>query len=201
MTFEQMLAKIDEHQSVIETFKADLKTLGTRHPFWRASGVIVDALHDSKNIFIAGCGGSAADSQHFAAELTGRFESQKRKPLPCVALTTDTSALTAIGNDYSFDRIFARQVEALGRPGDVLIVISTSGKTPAVLNAIVSARILAMEVVALTGENGLVEMRHGVNGAASGITTVKVPSKNTARIQECHILMLHMIAQAIDGAF
>ena len=161
-------------------------------PTARAAALLLDSLMADGKILVCGNGGSAADAQHFAAELTGRFE-KERMPLGAIALTTDTSALTAIGNDYAFDQIFARQVSALGRPGDVLVAISTSGN---VLAAIEAAREQGMSVVALTGRDG-----GKIAGVlAAGDVLLNVPHQRTARIQEIHILLIHALCDHIDTA-
>ena len=140
-----------------------------------------------------GNGGSAADSQHFAAELLNRFE-KERPPLGAVALTTGTSTLTSIANDYAFDQVFAKQVRALGQPNDVLLAISTSGNSPNVVEAIHAAHERELRVVALTGRDG------GAVGPLLNETDVHicVPSDRTARIQEVHLLVLHCLCDGID---
>jgi len=161
-----------------------------------ASGVsiIVDALTNGGKILVCGNGGSAADAQHFAAEFTGRFE-RERPGLAAVALNTDTSALTAIGNDYGFDMVFSRQVQALGNPGDVLLGISTSGNSPNVMKAIEAAHQREMTVIALTGKGGG-KMLDMVQETDLHIT---VPHNRTARIQELHILILHCLCEGVDN--
>ncbi len=155
--------------------------------------ILNTTLKNGGKILICGNGGSAADSQHFAAELSGRYK-KERKALASVALTTDTSALTAIGNDYGFDVVFSRQVEALGCEGDALIGISTSGKSANVLKAFESAKALKMHCLGLSGKGG------GAMNSLCDINLV-VPSDDTARIQEMHILSIHAICQLIDEAF
>lgn len=161
-----------------------------------ASGVsiIVDALTNGGKILVCGNGGSAADAQHFAAEFTGRFE-RERPGLAAVALNTDTSALTAIGNDYGFDVVFSRQVQALGNPGDVLLGISTSGNSPNVMKAIEAAHQREMTVIALTGKGGgkMLEMVQETD------LHITVPHNRTARIQELHILILHCLCEGVDN--
>ncbi|MDT9547678.1 MAG: D-sedoheptulose 7-phosphate isomerase [Chlorobium phaeovibrioides] len=154
---------------------------------------LLDVLLRGNKILICGNGGSAADAQHFAAELTGRFETERR-PLPGLALTTDTSALTAIGNDYGFDEIFVRQLRALGVPGDLLIAISTSGNSRSVISAVNEAKAIGMTTVGFLGRDG---------GKIALITDLNfvVPSSSTARIQEGHILLVHLLCQLIDEAF
>lgn len=159
----------------------------------KAGEIISDALKKGNKILICGNGGSAADSQHFAAELSGRYK-KERKALAGIALTTDTSALTAIGNDYGFEFIFSRQVEALGREGDVLVGISTSGKSPNVLEAFKKARELKIRTIGLSGKGG------GKMNELGDFNLV-VPSDDTARIQEIHILIIHCLCQIIDESF
>lgn len=151
------------------------------------------AIHNGNKILLCGNGGSAADSQHMAAEFVGRFV-KERVSLPAIALTTDTSILTAVGNDYGYDEVFRRQVEGLGREGDVLIGISTSGNSKNVLAAFVQAKKMRIHTVAFTG---------GKNSTSEDIADVvlKVPSTVTARIQECHILVGHIICQYVDEEY
>jgi D-sedoheptulose 7-phosphate isomerase len=150
-------------------------------------------LAQGGKLLICGNGGSAADAQHFAAELSGRFVTERRA-LAAIALTTDTSALTAIGNDYGFDRIFARQVEALGRPGDLLIGISTSGNSPNVVHAVQAARSLGAGAIGLLGRDG------GQLGTLMD-DCLTVPSNVTARIQEVHIMVIHFWCEILDEKF
>ena len=151
-------------------------------------------LTNGGKILACGNGGSAADAQHFAAELVGRFEVE-RQELAAIALTTDTSILTAVGNDYSFNQIFARQVRALGHAGDVLLAISTSGNSGNVIEAIRSAHEAAMPVVALTGRGG------GQVGEMLRDDDIHlcVPADRTARIQETHLLVIHCLCDGIDA--
>lgn len=148
------------------------------------------ALQAGGKLMFCGNGGSAADSQHIAAELTGRFI-KDRRPLAAVALTTDSSALTCIGNDYSYDEVFARQVVGLGRAGDVLVAISTSGHSRNVVRAVEEAKILGVKVIGLLGRDG---------GVLRGLCDVAivVPSQVTARIQESHILIGHTLCGLIE---
>jgi D-sedoheptulose 7-phosphate isomerase len=153
---------------------------------------VVAALARGNTVFFFGNGGSAADSQHLAAELVGRF-TLERRALPALALTTDTSILTSIGNDYGFDQIFLRQIQGLGRAGDVAIGLSTSGNSPNVLQAIEAARAGGMVTVALTGQSG--------GRLADHVDfCLRVPSGDTARIQESHITIGHLICQGVDEA-
>ena len=159
----------------------------------RASRHLAESLRAGRKVLACGNGGSAADAQHFAAELTGRYE-RERPELAGIALTTDTSALTAIGNDYGFDDIFSKQVRALGQPGDVLLAISTSGNSGNVIKAIDAAHARQMTVVALTGKDG------GAMAKLLGPQDLELRAahKVTARVQEVHILFLHCLCDAID---
>lgn len=164
-------------------------------PIASAVELIVAALSNDQKVLVCGNGGSAADSQHFAAELVGRFE-RERMELAAIALTTDTSILTAVANDYSYDQVFARQVRALGRGGDVLIAISTSGNSPSIVLAAQAALDRGMHVVALTGRGG------GKLAALLGPQDVHlcVPHPRTMRIQEVHLLIIHCLCDGIDAA-
>lgn len=158
------------------------------------SEVLVNVLKSGRKLLLCGNGGSAADCQHIAAELTGRYRTSGRKALPAIALTTDTSALTAIGNDFGFDVIFARQVEALAEPGDVLIAVSTSGTSRNVIEACLAARRKGVVVVALLGGSGG-EM------LALADHAIVAPSADTPRIQEIHALIGHLLCECIDAEF
>ena len=162
-------------------------------PIAQAVEAMVASLLAGGKIMTCGNGGSAADSQHFAAELLNRFE-KERPPLAAVALTTDTSTLTSIANDYSYDQVFAKQVAALGQPADVLLAISTSGNSPNVVEAIRAAHEREVRVVALTGKGG------GAIGPLLNETDVHVcvPSDRTSRTQEVHLLTLHCLCDGID---
>ena len=162
-------------------------------PLAQAVGAIANSLGNGGRILACGNGGSAADAQHFAAELVGRFE-RERPELAAIALSTDSSILTAIGNDYGFEQVFARQVRALGQPGDVLLAISSSGNSPNVIEAVRAAQERDMLVVALSGKGG---------GRLSALLSdvdvhLCVPHDRTARIQEMHLLMLHCICDGVD---
>ena len=162
-------------------------------PISRGIGLMFEALSNDHKILACGNGGSAADAQHFAAELIGRFE-RERLPLAAIALSTDTSIMTAVANDYSFEQIFAKQVTGLGRAGDVLFAISTSGNSRNVIAAIEAAFARDMHVVALTGKGG------GAIGELLRDRDVHicVPHDRTARIQEVHLLVLHCLCDGID---
>lgn len=159
----------------------------------RQADDMAERLRRGCKILICGNGGSAADAQHFAAELSGRYL-KERRALAGLALTTDSSALTAIGNDYGFDRVFSRQVEALGRPGDLLVGISTSGNSPNVLLAVEAAKGLGMRTLGLLGRDG---------GKLKGLVddALVVPSSVTARIQEVHQMVYHFWCEALDAEF
>jgi D-sedoheptulose 7-phosphate isomerase len=160
----------------------------------RAALAMVASLKSGGKILSCGNGGSAGDAQHFAAELVGRFE-REREELAAIALTTDSSILTAVANDYSFDEVFAKQVRGLGKPGDLLFAISTSGNSKNVVAAIEAAHKKSMTVVAMTGRNGgkIATM------LAAGDVLLNVDSQVTTRIQEVHLLMLHCLCDAIDN--
>ncbi len=155
------------------------------------ANLVTDAFSMGNKLMICGNGGSAADSQHIAAEMVGRF-TKNRKPLPAIALSTDTSTLTCIANDYSYDEVFSRQVEALGKPGDIFLGISTSGNSKNVIRAMSLARDMGITVVALTGCAG---------GQMNSIAhmSITVPSDVTARIQEAHIFIGHTLCGDIES--
>jgi D-sedoheptulose 7-phosphate isomerase len=160
----------------------------------RGAELMAECLLNDGKILACGNGGSACDAQHFAAEMVGRFE-RERPELPAISLATDTSILTAIANDYAYEQVFAKQVRALGTAGDVLLAISTSGNSASVVAAIDAARDREMRIVAMTGKGG------GRIGAMLTATDVelRVPHERTARIQECHLLMIHCLCDAIDN--
>lgn len=158
-----------------------------------AARACVARLQAGGKIMICGNGGSAADAQHFSAELLNRFV-RERRPLASVALTTDSSTLTAVANDYSYEEVFSKQVEGLGRPEDLLIGISTSGNSPNVIRAIEAARERGIAVITLTGKDGGRIARE----ARPGEIELRVPHAETARIQEVHIVFLHCLCDAID---
>ena len=163
-------------------------------PLAAAIELMTKTLQSKNKIMACGNGGSAADAQHFSAELLNRFE-RERKPLGALALTTDSSTLTSIGNDYSFDEIFSKQILGLGQPGDTLLAISTSGNSENVIAAINAAHKLHVNVVALTGKSGG-KMAHLLS---SDDVHICVPSEQTARIQEVHLLCLHCLCDGIDS--
>lgn len=158
-----------------------------------ASELMIQSLLNENKILSCGNGGSAADSQHFAAELVNRFEVE-RPPLPALSLTTDTSNLTSIGNDYSFDEVFSKQILALGQKGDSLLAISTSGNSKNIIAAIRAAHEKNISVIALTGKDGgKIQPMLKENDIE-----IRVPADRTARIQECHILIIHCLCDLID---
>ena len=187
-----LISRISQHFTDSAQTKLDaIEMLAA--PIAGATELMVGALINNGKILACGNGGSAADAQHFAAELVGRFE-MERQGLAAIALTTDTSIMTAVANDYGFKAIFERQVRALGQPGDVLLAISTSGNSPNVIEAIQAAQDNDLRVVALTGKGG------GQIGEMLRDSDIHlcVPSDRTARIQEVHLLTLHCLCDGID---
>lgn len=180
---------VNEFSSHLETIQ---KVIGTMEDdLEKASQLAVEVLMQGNKILLCGNGGSAADAQHIAAELTGRYKNERRG-LPCIALTTDTSALTAISNDYGYDRVFDRQVEALAKKGDLLIGISTSGNSGNIISALTLAKSLGCQTIGFSGRDG------GKMNEVCDINLI-VPSDNTPRIQEMHILFGHTLCQIIDN--
>lgn len=178
----------------IENLKTVMTTIQSNEEFaktWQASvDLIVSTVKTGNTVFIAGNGGSAADAQHIAAEFVGRFK-KERQSYPAIALTTDTSALTAIGNDYGFNRVFSRQLEGLGRAGDLLIVISTSGNSQNLIEACAQARLQKMHTIGLLGnDGGLIKSEVDVS--------VVAPSTVTSHIQEVHQQIYHMWCVNVD---
>jgi D-sedoheptulose 7-phosphate isomerase len=157
----------------------------------KASGWLVESLRSERKVLLFGNGGSAADCQHIAAELVGRFEREGRG-LPALALTVDTSALTALTNDYGFEAVFARQIQALAQSGDVAMAFSTSGESPNVIAGVEAARKTGVRTIALTGHDG---------GRLAGLSdlTIRVPSSRTSRIQEAHITICHAICEIVEA--
>ncbi len=178
---------LDSHIEVAKNMQENLFLIK------KAGTLCLNALKNKHKILIAGNGGSAADSQHFAAELTGRFK-KERLSLPAIALTTDTSALTAIGNDYGYEYVFSRQLEGLGNKGDVFIGISTSGNSENIIKAFTKAKEKGLKTITLLGKNGG-KMKN------TGDINIIIPSNDTPRIQEMHIMSLHMICAIIDKGF
>jgi D-sedoheptulose 7-phosphate isomerase len=176
-------------RTLMETAAAHERMAATVTPVVDAADAITAALKRGGTVFVFGNGGSAADAQHFAAELVGRYE-KERRGWPAVALTADASALTAIGNDYGFDRVFARQIEALGKAGDIAIGISTSGQSPNVLRGLAAANDRGMTTIALTGrggEAGKIAKHH-----------VAIDEARTSRVQEVHATVLHVICELVE---
>ena len=157
-----------------------------------AAELIIGAITSGHKLFFCGNGGSAADSQHIAAEFVGRFQ-KERKALPAIALTTDSSALTALGNDYTFDIVFTRPLQALGQKGDVLIAISTSGNSKNVLEAVKQAKLMGINTIAVTGGKG---------GQLAGLCDIVIiaASSKTARIQESHLVIFHSICELVENS-
>ena len=178
-------AAFSEH---IETIERVMRDCGQQ--IAECSGLINETVHQGKKILICGNGGSAADAQHLAAEFVGRYETERRA-VAAIALTTDTSALTAVSNDYGFERVFARQVEALAAEGDLLIAISTSGESPNIIAAVMQARRSGCRVIAMTGEKG--KKLASLSDAA-----LMIPSARTARVQEAHITVAHVWCEMLD---
>jgi len=185
------------HDRVIAHFRQSIETKQAAEvlapEIVRAAELMTSSLLRDGKVLSCGNGGSAADAQHFSGELLGRFE-MERPGLPAVALTTDTSAITAIANDYSYEEIFAKQVRALGQPGDVLLALSTSGNSANVLRAIATAHDREMTVIALTGGDG----GRIAQSLGAADVEIRVPSKRTCRIQETHILIIHCLCDLID---
>jgi D-sedoheptulose 7-phosphate isomerase len=180
-----IVGSLNQH---IEVFRAILD--GNTGSIKECSDLILGVFRAGKKVLLCGNGGSAADAQHIAAEFVGRYETERRA-LPAIALTTDTSALTAVANDYDFERIFSRQVDALAVEGDCLIAISTSGNSPNVISAVMTARKLGCKVVGMTGSDGK-------KLASLSDACIMIPSDRTARIQEAHITVAHIWCETID---
>ena len=184
---EEIQESIAVKERALESMVEQIQTTGER---------LIAQLKAGNKVLICGNGGSAADAQHFSAELINRFE-KERAPLPAIALTTDSSNLTSIANDYHYDEVFATQVQALGQEGDILVAISTSGNSNSINRAIEEALKKGLYVLALTGEDGgkLKEFN------SPNITLLHAPSGRTARIQEVHILVIHIWCGLIDAEF
>ena len=184
--------RINQHFTAsIETKQAAADLLGP--DISAAAQTLVNALLEGKKILTCGNGGSAGDAQHFSSELLNRFE-RERPPLPAIALTTDSSTLTSIANDYHYNQVFAKQLRALGQPGDILVTYSTSGNSESIIQAINTAHDKKITTIALTGKDG---------GAVASLLfendiEIRVPSSSTARIQETHLLITHCFCDLID---
>ena len=185
---ETIKKEFESHLKIIQTVQNNMESA-----IQDVSKIVVETLKNGNKILICGNGGSAADAQHFAAELTGRYKTE-RKGLPGIALTTDTSALTAIGNDYGYDRVFDRQTEALANKGDLLIGISTSGNSKNVISALQLAKEMGCKTIGLTGRDG---------GAMNDVCDINIVVKNDNKPikQRMHILFIHTICQIIDDNF
>jgi D-sedoheptulose 7-phosphate isomerase len=177
-------------QEVLRLEEALLEDKGIITDIAETITMLCNCFKTGHKLLIAGNGGSAADAQHFAAEMVGRFKNE-RKAFPAVALTTDTSIITAWSNDHDFSTVFSRQIEALGKQGDVFMGISTSGKSKNIVEGVRKANELGLKTVCLLGNDGgaLHDMAH---------VSIKVPSKNTPRIQELHILIIHIICEEVE---
>lgn len=178
-------------ESYLETAKKNIKSIEREaERIEKSARGIASALKAGRQLIIAGNGGSAADAQHIAAEFVGRFR-RERKPYAAVALNTNTSILTAVGNDYSFDEIFSRQIEAIGRPGDVFLAITTSGNSANIIKALESARQIGMTSILLSGGSG---------GRASELSDIVIlpDTAATSHIQECHLIIYHMICSLVE---
>lgn len=184
---QRVVASIEESIATKRLLLHSEEMIGT---IARVSEILIDAMQEGNKVLLFGNGGSAADAQHLAAEFVGRFAFD-RPAMPALALSVNTSCVTAIGNDYGFELVFARQIEALGRAGDVAIGISTSGKSPNIMRALSAAKKMGLHTVALTG---------GTGGLAKDVVDycICAPSNETPRIQECHILIGHIIAELVE---
>lgn len=191
---------MNAHDTIAELFRASIQTKeaaadALKQPLADAAQVMIDAVRNGHKILSCGNGGSAGDAQHFSSEMLNRFE-RDREGFAAMALTTDASTVTSIANDYAYEEIFAKQVRALGRPGEVLLAISTSGNSANVNRAIVAAHARDMRVVALSGRDG----GSMAGTLRDGDVEVRVPSDITARIQEVHLLCIHCLCHLIDDA-
>jgi D-sedoheptulose 7-phosphate isomerase len=183
----RLTASVEESIAVKQAILASLLS-----PIMTAADWMTAALYAGHKLLLFGNGGSAADAQHIAAEFVGRFE-KERRAWPAIALTTDTSILTALGNDYGIDAVFARQIEALGQPGDVVLAFSTSGNSPNVLEGVKAARAKGLRVIGFTGADG---------GKLAPLCdlALRVPSRRTARIQEGHMVICHALCEVTEAA-
>jgi D-sedoheptulose 7-phosphate isomerase len=186
----ELLAGIE--REIQESVAVKEQLLGVAQLIADAARLIIASMRNGRKLIVFGNGGSAADAQHLSAELVGRYR-QDRRAFPAIALTTDSSALTSISNDYGFDTIFSRQLEALGKPGDVVVAISTSGNSPNVLQALATSKKLGIASIGLTGKSGG-KLRGSVDVCLS------VPSDSTPRIQEAHSLIIHILSGIVEDA-
>ncbi|MDQ3732049.1 MAG: phosphoheptose isomerase [Pseudomonadota bacterium] len=175
----------------IEAKQRAVQTLA--EPIVRAADLVINALLSDRKILSCGNGGSAADAQHFSSEMLNRFE-RERRGLPAFALTTDSSTLTSIANDYDYSQVFSKPIKALGQSGDLLLAISTSGESDNVIDAVVAAHEREMKIIALTGRSGgrMAELLQQDD------VEIRVPAQSTARIQEVHVLIIHCLCELID---
>lgn len=180
-TIKSMIGESAETKRILQELSLEIE---------KAARLLTDAIKNSRKILLAGNGGSAEMSAHIAAEFVGRYK-MERKALPAIALTTDLAAITAIGNDYGFDRVFERQLEALGREGDVFIALTTSGNSKNLIKAVEKAKELNIQVIGLLGKDG------GKMKNTSKVEII-VPSDNTPRIQEAHLMILHIICELVE---
>ncbi len=186
----ELLAGIE--REIRESIAVKEQLVGVTQLIADAARLIIASMRNGGKLIVFGNGGSAADAQHLSAELVGRYR-QDRKAFPAIALTTDSSALTSISNDYGFETIFSRQLEALGKPGDVVVAISTSGNSPNVLQAVATSKKLGIASIGLTGKSGG-KLRSSVDVCLS------VPSDSTPRIQEAHSLIIHILSGIVEDA-
>ena len=182
---DEIHAQLQDHRAVIELLERDMVPL-----IAEMGGLLSDALNRGNKLLVMGNGGSAADAQHFVAEIVGRFK-MERRALPAIALSTDTSILTAVGNDYGFDQIFRRQVEALAEEGDVVVGLSTSGSSNNVYGALLLAGERGCRTIGLLGRDG---------GTIAGIVDIPltIPTQETPRVQEAHITIIHLICELVE---
>lgn len=181
-----ILKSIEESINIKKSLKESINIINS------ASNILVSTINSGGKILICGNGGSASDAQHMAGELVGRFEAE-RNGIPVIALTPDSALVTAVSNDYGFEHLFARQVTALGRKGDALIGISTSGNSKNIINALKTAKNIGLQTIAMTGENG-------GEAEQNADLTIKAPSKRTCRIQEAHITIIHILCGIIENS-
>jgi D-sedoheptulose 7-phosphate isomerase len=189
---------MDETEHIREIFAAsiEVKQLASEalaESIAHAANLIVEALLRDRKVLSCGNGGSAGDAQHFSSEMLNRFE-RERPGLPAIALTTDSSTLTSIANDYSFDQVFSKQIKAFGQSGDVLLAISTSGESANVIDAVIAAHERDMKVIALSGREG----GQMAQLLKDGDIEIRVPAQSTARIQEVHLVVIHCLCDLID---
>ena len=188
---ERVVSALHWHRNLLESALAQFATRSA--PLAKVAAWLIETLRNGNKVFVAGNGGSAAEAQHFAAELVGRFK-RERSPYAVLALTTDTSILTAIANDYGYEEIFARQVVGLSQPGDLLVTFSTSGESENLIRAALAAQQCLVRVIAITGERPSRLSRHAD-------VTVRVPSTDTAIAQELHMIATHILCDLVEAEF